>query len=195
MASTVIIFDWDDTLFPTTWLTSNKLNIYDINVRQSLLPLFVTLDRVICNVLNRFMLYGEVFIITNALPDWIKISCSMLPKSSIILKNINIVSARKLYQYRFPDTMEWKKHAFKNLIRTYDDSFLNIISIGDADYEYFALINLYNYGEKKKKFLKPIKLIKNPSLNIIIDQLTILSRCVQSICRSGKHLDLSFVSS
>jgi len=30
---TLIILDWDDTLFPTTWVTSNRINLYTIRRR------------------------------------------------------------------------------------------------------------------------------------------------------------------
>src|SRR5207253_2713422 len=102
-------------------------------------------------------------IVTNAMPSWINDSVSVLPKTAQIISSVKILSARQLYQSEYNDMMEWKKHTFKQALNKEinNNKILNIISIGDADYEYRALIDLYNWNHSNKKILKSIRLIHN----------------------------------
>ena len=71
---------------------------------------------------------------------------------------------------------------------------LNIISIGDADYEYKALVSLFKWKllNNKNIKLKSVRFIKAPSQNIIIDQINVLLKAIKSIVLCEKHLDLKF---
>ena len=193
--STLIILDWDDTLFPTSWLVKNNLNINDINVRVKYKPYFDKLDKIIYNFIRKLSKYGKVIIVTNAMPVWVKMSSNVLPNTKRLLEHIRILSARKLYQYKY-DMPKWKTYVFRDEIsrEIKNNKILNIISIGDAEYEYKALVNLYNFNRKKKKILKSIKLMKNPSDRILIDQLEILDNVAINFCKTDKHLDLVFKS-
>src|SRR5206468_3898165 len=113
-SSTLIILDWDDTLFPTSWLTNNQINLHDINSKTKYSSYFKRLDTVLFNLLSRLSKFGKVIIITNALPVWIKLTSTVLPNTSKLLENIKIISARKIYQSKHGDMMEWKKNVFKD---------------------------------------------------------------------------------
>ena len=149
--STLIILDWDDTLFPTSWVNKNNINIMNKNDIQIYKKYFEKVDIYLYKFLNLITNYGDVIIITNALLNWIEISSKILPRTYSLLKkknNIKIVSARGEYSSVTDDLMEWKKMAFQNELvkKTREKKINNIISIGDAEYEYFALLNLY-HGE------------------------------------------------
>lgn len=188
--NSLVILDWDNTLFPTTWVTKNYINLNDLEVRNRYLDFFSELDNLLFNFLKKILEYSKVIIVTNALPIWIKISSNVLPKTQYILKNIKIVSARKNYQKVNSDINEWKKLAFKDEVEHELDikNVQNIISIGDASYEYNALINLYN----SNRLLKSMKFLEEPTHETLKDQIEVLSDNIVNIIKHKKHLDLIF---
>jgi hypothetical protein len=197
-SNTLIILDWDDTLFPTTWANKNNININNIppNIKKN----YKEYDVLLFKLLSRLLSYGKVVIITNASLTWIHISAKIFPKTySLILKHIEIISARDMYQSKFPSDMyKWKKLAFCNEVGDFFNNKYNthnIISIGDADYEYKALVDLYSTCNIKqnKQYLKAVKLVHAPSLDKLIDQLNVLHESAQNICTSLRHLDLNFL--
>lgn len=190
---TLIILDWDDTLFPTSWAIRNNLNLQLRENREKYLPLFTNLDLLLSRFLTRCMRYGRVVIVTNALPCWIRDSSAVLPRTAKILPSLRVISARELYQAEYPDMMEWKKHTFREQVMGEShEKVLNIVSVGDADYEYRALVNLYNWRRKNKKILKAIKLLPSPTRSTLVDQLQVLHRAIPEICEREDHLDWTF---
>ena len=190
---TLIILDWDDTLFPTTWVTSNRINLNNNIEKIKNQKYFKQLDDELSSFLITLKKYGEIIIVTNAMPEWIQLSSVVLPKTSVILKDIKIFSARKMFQEKYPsNSMKWKELTFKEVLKQkYENkSFANIISIGDAEYEYNALINLINHEYNTAKILKSVKFIKNPSRNMLIEQLSTLKIAFPSISKKPTHLDL-----
>lgn len=184
--NTLIIFDWDDTLFPTKWFIKNKINLELTSDKIKYGKYFEYLDSSICKLLNLCNKLGHVIIITNAMPEWIYTSVNILPKTKKIIKNLKIVSARKNYQ-NMCNITEWKKMAFE---KENNKKFINIISIGDAMYEYNALINLHD--TKNNVLLKSVKFVSDPSNLILLDQIQVLGRSIDNICISPKHFDLNF---
>jgi hypothetical protein len=199
---TLIILDWDDTLFPTTWVTTNDINIRNINNTQnSISSYFKQVDIELENLLRLLLKCGHVAIVTNAMLNWINISSNILPKTSKILANgdgmfdIEVISARGSYQSVSKDPMDWKKLAFEEIIK--NNKFRkvnNIISIGDAEYEYKALINLYDdcKNPKNYKLLKSVKFVKYPTNHVLLDQIRVMQDAAVKVCTQKTHLDLRF---
>ena len=107
---TLIILDWDDTLFPTHWVMQNGLHLkQDISNKIY----FENLDDILTYFLQKIQQMGKVIIITNALPEWIKASSLNLPKTYNMLNNIKVVSAREKYQRITNNMMDWKELALK----------------------------------------------------------------------------------
>ncbi len=187
-SNSLVILDWDNTLFPSTWVTQNYINLNDNNMRNKYLDTFSELDNLIATLLQLILEYSKVIIITNALPIWVKISSSVLPKTSYLLKNIRVISARKNFQQVSSDGTEWKKLAFIAEVEKELDikNKQNIISIGDASYEYNALINLYN----KNRILKSMKFLEEPTQDLLKDQIELLIDNIKNIITYNKHLDL-----
>ena len=201
--STLIILDWDDTLFPTTWINKNKIDIFN---NKTLLyeKFFKNLDIILYKLFKLLLKCGNVIIITNALLNWIDISSTLLPNINKLLNNnieltnlykIKIISARGEYSHINKDPEIWKKMAFKNeLEKIYKNKYINnIISIGDAEYEYFALINLYDTNINTYKLLKSIKFIRYPNITQIYKQIDLLHAAIINICKETRNLDLEFV--
>jgi hypothetical protein len=189
---TLIILDWDDTLFPTTWITTNDINLKNDIEIEKYKPYFAQIDLDLNNLLIKLTQCGTVIIVTNALLPWIKLSTINLPKTSIILNKIKIISARREYQSKSLNPMDWKKLAFESILKTTDKKINNIISVGDAEYEYNALISLFDCNPQTYKLLKSVKFIKYPTKEIIIDQIRVLERASIKIATTKTHLDVKF---
>lgn len=193
--NTLFILDWDDTLFPTNWVIKNGINLMNSNTREQYVVYFQELDRVLYAFLKNIILIGKVVIVTNALLDWINISSIVLPKTFVLLTKIKIVSARGSYKHKSNNIMDWKIMAFHDVVddEFNDKSLMHVISIGDAEYEYQALIAL-NQMKKTgdKKYLKSVRFIKNPSHDLLIEQLEMLNIAIPDIWQRKKHLDLLF---
>jgi hypothetical protein len=193
--NTLIILDWDNTLFPTTWVVRNNINLNDIESKEKHTSYFLHLDNILSKLLHFLTKHGKVVIVTNAMPVWVKISSSVLEKTTKVLKNIKVVSARKSYQPHFQNMMEWKKRAFKDEVANelQTNNTIHIISIGDAEYEYQALIDLHKWeGSQKNKILKSIKFLEEPTHDTLIDQLEVLHKAFPKVHETNKHLDLKF---
>ena len=194
--STLTILDWDDTLFPTSWISKNNIEfLSDKNKEILYKKFFYRLDINLVVLFKKMLKCGDVIIITNALLNWINMSISILPKMSDLLKNnekIKIISARGDFSKYSSNMTDWKKMAFKREVELINKNkeINNIISIGDAEYEYFALIDLYD--KKNFKLLKAIKFRRYPNIYEINEQIEILINSIENICMHTSHLDLYF---
>lgn len=205
----IFIIDWDDTLFPTSWVNKNKINMNDVASLNKYKLYFIELDNNIYNLLNNINNDGDIYIVTNANLKWIESCLLSLNKTSnlIISNNIRIVSARDLYTEKYKDPIEWKVATFQdiiadilakvyNKISSNDNSYLNILSFGDAVYEYKALINLDNFFKLNcddiKYFLKNIKFIEKPEFDYLIDELNATNKNIKTIINKLEFVDLTF---
>lgn len=194
MNRTKIIIDWDDTLFPTTWFTKNKMpNLSDFLMSGSIndnTKEIKMIDRIIYLIIKKCLRYGEVMIITNATLDWIMVCLDFLPKTKKFLmdKKVPIISARQ--NTIINDMVNNKKITFKKVINI--NNYDNIISIGDGMGEYLALINLCDEFIECNSHLKTIKLIEYPDIENILEQLIILGKSIKKIINAPCHLDLQF---
>jgi hypothetical protein len=185
--NTLIILDFDDSIFPTTWLIHNNIDLKNSYMRNLYISYFIELDNILYKLLNKLITLGDLLIITNALLEWVQLSSSILQKSKKIMEKINIISARGQYQDKFKNVNDWKKEAFKE---AKSNKYINILSVGDNYYEYLALINLYN--NDNKTLLKSIKFMNEPDHHVLIDQLNVLYDVIPKICNMTEHLDLKF---
>jgi hypothetical protein len=154
-AKTLIIFDWDDTLFPTTWLVNQGLiceqGLLEAHVTPEQDELLHRLAEGVSNTLRKAMQYGKVVIVTNAVQDWVEYSCAaFMPSVCSIIDEIKIISARSTYEsVECSSPSDWKRRAFA---REFDlfredvpediDAPWCIVSLGDALHEQEALASV-----------------------------------------------------
>ena len=55
---------------------------------------------------------------------------------------------------------------------------MNIISIGDAEYEHQALVSLTHTNFDKIKYLKSFRLMRDPSYEQLIEEIELLEMCI-----------------
>ena len=193
--NTMIIIDWDDTLYPTSWIVDNSIDLTDPKTRYKYMKHFEQLDSHLSSVLEHMKTLGDVIIITNALPAWIELAVSILPKTRQCLLNIDIVSARSRYQDH-AKMADWKKHTFIDEIkkRSKKQNYHNILSLGDADFEHNALVNLYKFEAIPHKYLKSIKFIKSTDYTVLIEQIKMIHKHISIICKMPRQIDLTFAT-
>lgn len=206
----IFIIDWDDTLFPTNWVTKNNIDITEKDSYNKYKLFFIELDNILSNVINTLNKLGNVFIVSNANLTWVKNCLAILPYTNKLVNafGINVISARDNYlsNNSSGSIMEWKISSFQDILvnvlnsiagKFNEKNYLNIISIGDAEYEYVALMNLNNFFKINELdinyFLKNIKFIEKPEFNILIEQLLTLKKNIQTIVNILHFVDLNLV--
>jgi len=208
----IFIIDWDDTLFPTSWVNKNKINLLNTDSINNYKLYFLELDKTISLFLESLDKIGDIYIVTNASIKWIKncLSILNLTKNLIINKKIRIVSARDSYSQMNNSPTEWKILTFQDIIKDIlikinrnfkPNTIFNIISLGDAVYEYMALINLDTFFKKYVNennncnlnyLLKNIKFMKNPEFDFLIDQIQVFDKNKENIINNLSYVDLKF---
>ena len=190
--NTIFIFDWDDTLFFTTHLDPIKNNSL-FNESQKEKRMMKSIEFYVEEILKKALSKGTVFIITNSSEGWVQ-SCtySYYPNLIPLLKKINIISARALYEKEFPSNpLLWKIKAFNDLKERFDfknNLFTNIICIGDDNSEIIAAKSLSKKLESC--LIKTIKLRESPKLKELIKQLILVDEQFLRICSYPKSLTI-----
>jgi hypothetical protein len=143
----IIILDWDDTLFPTSYIRNQDVSSHDIDKIK-------IMENLIIKLIKKLQKLGKVYIITNASYIWFFYTAQIFYPRLFNLKNLKIVSARDHYnQY---DTMFWKifciNHLFSHVV-TNKENLVNLVCIGDSFDEHNAcdqLFKITQHGSLKK---------------------------------------------
>jgi hypothetical protein len=188
----LIFFDWDDTLLCTSYLAPSG-TIDEEDSKKIDKNAIKNLDQLSANLLSKSIKNGKVFIVTNAAHGWVEYSAKTLyPITARLLKDINIVSARGLYEKRFPgDYRQWKTKAFiDSVINCKIDrkKTTNIICFGDSIIELEAtqqLKELFADG-----YIKTVKLKENPQPLELIKELTIILSQFDVILSNIRNLSI-----
>ena len=184
----LIIFDWDDTLMCTSYLTPNGYLDETVALSQRTRVKITALERCVQNLLSISLDKGDVYIVTNAEEGWVEYSTErFFPTVLPLLKRIKVISARAMCESAFPnDVAKWKVEAFKSIVNKFDnDKITNIICVGDS-------FNELNAGKKvaktfKNVCIKTIKFKQNPDiddlkmqLNLVIDKFDYIYTTVKN---------------
>jgi len=228
--NTVIIFDFDDTLFPTSKFMEistrpNRMNCgqkkpsFRSKMTAQEMTEFIKLSWMTYNLLSSSIAKHSkqnIYIVTSSSPGWIKKALSLVQDIGyypyiydLIFKRcdndyIQIInpSEKAMKQFESINRIKhkaknvhgfiWKYKAFnfilnKKLMISDDQNVVNtFVIIGDSSFEYEAAKNLSKhvekvYGENNKKiFIHRIKLISEPSINVLIQEQTLLYQLSES---------------
>jgi len=195
---TFMIFDWDDTVLPTSWVQEQGLRLDNEPLTSHQQQELDEVARLAAETLRTAKLLGTVVLVTNAERGWIERSCQRFMPSLISeLEGVKLLSARS--EYERPDVVcpfEWKLKAFKSeILRIFNaendsgnESRKNILSFGDCFFEREALIhatkNLPNCRTKSLKF------VERPKIEQLRKQHSLVARCVTRIVHHDGNLDL-----
>jgi hypothetical protein len=207
---TIIIFDWDDTLCPTTVLNEEVSRLASLEdsssedpppTEDALQDLVVELRQVLERARE---LAAEVIIVTNATEGWVESSCeTWLPGFRSTIDCVQIKSARSTWEPLGVTTPTgWKAAEFEEVIsqfysRYWRQSWKNVIVIGDACYEHEALAQvakLAPQGSSKRCRAKSVKFALHPSVELLTRELHMLRESFEDIVHHDGNLEFSFYS-
>ncbi|ETV94260.1 hypothetical protein, variant 4 [Aphanomyces invadans] len=194
--STVILLDWDDTLFPNTYLSKQRYSLDTVDEPLSaqdqklmeLLMQHVASFLKSCVDSNR-----TVMIVTNGEADWVERSCKRFMLAIYpLVASFRIVSARAMYESSHP-VEEWKVACFtseltKHFFGDMSGRKRHIVSIGDSHYERQAVQRMSAFLPLAKT--KSVKFIDLPSIPDMVRQLMLVSTYLSHLCTHPDHLDL-----
>ena len=189
--NSIIIFDWDDTLLPTSFFTTDGVFNEDMKISADDKAKFLKIEQVVFKLLSESIEKGNVYIITNAGTGWVEYSALKFYSSiSSLLPKIKIISAREEYEKIYPDdTRQWKIQAFLTLLKNVDVKLVtNIVCIGDSLFEMEAGRTLAS--KFTEAFIKTVKFKEAPNLDELLNQLKIVSLQFGTIYSSIKNLTI-----
>lgn len=183
------IFDWDNTLLPSTFLNQNNCTL------QSEIPTIISeqiskLEEFVINLITTAQQHGQVAIITNSENGWIEMSCSKyFPNLAEILDSVIIISARSMFEpYHPKEPTEWKKQAFFHVLNI-NPHINHIMSIGDSEFEHIACRHIAKSNPNITT--KLIKMIELPSIDLLQTQINLITKAFSDIHKRTNHTELS----
>ena len=188
--NSIIIFDWDDTLLPTSFLTPGGVFNENLILSEKEKERLLTIEQSVYLLLTEAVEKGNVYIITNAGKGWVEYSSNRFyPSIKEILKRIEIISARE-YEKLYPgNSRQWKIQAFLTLLKYVNIKLVtNIICIGDSLFEMEAGRILAS--KFTEAFIKTIKFREAPKLDELIKQLKLVCHQFGTIYSSIKNLTI-----
>jgi hypothetical protein len=194
--NTMLIFDWDDTVLPSTWIHEQGLSLADDSwptaEQQGLLD---RLAERAAHTLDVAKQYGQVTLVTNAEAGWIELSCQkFMPSLWPSLGDVKLFSARSTYERQgVASPFEWKYLAFECEIGGFyegcDADFeKNVVSFGDSAHEREALIRVTERMSNCRT--KSLKLVERPEVDQLLKEHQLLADCMCSIVSHDGNLDL-----
>lgn len=184
---TVIVFDWDDTLLCTSYLSQCAGQPLLPSVEQQLRAIESTAKR----LLEMAVRLGHTFIITNAMEGWVEDSSARyVPGLLPVLQKSRVISARSRWEVQYPDEVhQWKMNTFLEVQRQLDSQIItNLNSIGDSDFEMDAIHVMGK--EFAQAFVKTVKLKPNPSPADLLKQLELVEMKFEQIVLNARNMSI-----
>jgi hypothetical protein len=183
---TLIFFDWDDTLFPTSWLQRQD------SLDDEAFELLRKLESGVEKTLQLALQFGRVVIVTNARQGWVEMCwAKMWPSLSKVLEEVDIVSARSTYEACSHRQSQWKRLAFEHEMQILDTSNAlqyNVISLGDSLHEQSAVVALCE--KRPNCCAKSVKFMEAPEIEQLIDQHEFVLSCFSEVAEHDGNLDV-----
>ena len=191
--NSLIIFDWDDTLFPTSFLARNEYfseqNIFSTEKDEKVLKKIEKLKQSVIDLINISLTKGED-IYNNKCSYWLGwiYLKQFYPNFYKILDKIKIISARGECKNIFPNNIqEWKIQTFSNLRKNFNNKLVtNIICLGDSMLEFETGKILAKFF--KEAFIKTVKFKEDPKIDELNKQLILVKNQFNAIHSSIKNL-------
>jgi hypothetical protein len=198
---TVIIFDWDDTLLASSFLSSRGYRL-DSDMEktpehEAVEQQLKELEMAVTTLLTMALTYGSVHIVTNAETGWVQLSAQkFMPGLVHLLSKVNILSARSTFEPHHPDSpLRWKFFAFQEKLHSHysgewksGGGKKNVISFGDSHVEREAVRAVTKSMTSTR--CKSVKFAERPSTEQLRRQLELVTNCFHYIHQHDGDLDL-----
>uniref|UniRef100_A0A7S1FMK9 Uncharacterized protein n=1 Tax=Corethron hystrix TaxID=216773 RepID=A0A7S1FMK9_9STRA len=214
----VIVFDWDDTIFPTSFVIKSKIaDTEDLPPHLQSQSVLKELCEYAEKALIEAAKHGEVIIITSAGEGWVEYSAAkFLPKLIPVLDGIKVVSARSRYDNFYSLPLCWKARTFADEVNeifnnnskgsSFDDdstsstSSCSTLSTVLSERHQREIISFGDSMDERTAVKvvasqlntssKSIKFIQQPSPIQIIGQLSIITSQLAHICDDEEDIDV-----
>lgn len=174
--SNLIVFDFDDTLFPLTAFNENEVDCEFSDLSEPLQRMLRTIEISSIELLRTAQLNGAVKIVSCAPKDWVMIITKYyMPNLNRLLreKKVEVVSVYDQVPARIRDPIARKYIVFKDLLRQVSHSHgFKFVSVSNSNYEREAALCCTNLVAQEN--IRTIKFGEAPSflqLNTSIEQL------------------------
>lgn len=211
-SETLILFDWDDTLLPSSWLSERQLTLDpSCNPSEQEQAYLDAIANTVCSLLVAAVHCGRVVVVTNAESGWVDLSAAKFMPTvleTLNLWHISVISARSEFEsVHLQHPVQWKVEAFRHLLllaypmdsendrskirrRIDNRSRRNVVSFGDSDSERIALIRCVKSEPGQNSLYKSLKLCEHPTPTILQRQLQLVQRLMPMIIHHSGNLDL-----
>ncbi len=191
----LIVFDYDDTLFPTTFLSQRGYRLDGPTASLEIQSILEDYSAVVETTLTEAEKHGQVVILTNAESGWISLtSQKFMPGLARLLDRYPAISARSTYEpLGVMGPFNWKLKAFEALLSDYSAAMRtvairNVVSLGDSLHERDAAQQAS--ANFDKCFCKCIKLIERPDIGELFRQHQLIQDCLLQVVTHNGTLDL-----
>lgn len=174
----VIVFDFDDTLFPSSHI--NWSPSYDKSypeLAQNILGLITTAQKY-CN---------KVYIITNAQKEWVELcTYKMLPGCEMLCDKVDVISTVDIGYSKDADYSVWKTNAFIDTLSKFFSNGGTLLSFGDCLYDRDAALAM----KSDNVTVKNVKFASRPSLEQLLRQQQMVQNSFDYLFTHDGDLDL-----
>ena len=174
MATGVLfVFDWDDTIFPTTYRKETVA--------------FEALDKLLHTVMTKCLRYGKVCLVSLGSTKWIERCLQKLPLLKKLKSQLILESARKHVEDKTLESLVMaKKSCFESLWGFHHQPQM-LISIGDSEIEKRAA---KEFSAENNLIAKTILFNREPTLHNIQIQLSDFLGKIDLLGRLNTNIDL-----
>jgi len=207
--TSLVVFDWDDTLLPSSALaaaghldTTTRLAL-ERNAEGALcwteppLPAeeLAAIASAALKALQVAKKVGSRLIVTNANHGWVhEAAAKFLPSLAQELKDIPVISARSIFEPQgILDSKQWKVMCFRRIVQCFHSGAAGIfgvqsfISIGDSVDEQQAAMKV---AQCCPCYVKAVKLLERPTMTHVVQQLELCSSHLAKITSYPGNVDV-----
>lgn len=194
----MFVFDWDDTVLPSSWVQSQGLRLDAGLLSGDQVAQLAEVSNAVTRTLCAAKRHGTVVLVTNAERGWIELSCQkFLPTVCPTLENVRIVSARTSYEGPSCATpLDWKLNAFDREINGHFTRAVmgdksrrkNVFSLGDSVHEREALLRAAAPASNCRS--KSLKFVERPSVAQLCKQHELIAGSFEQMVHHDGNLDL-----
>jgi len=193
--NTVVLFDYDDTLLASSFLSGKGYRLDSDATSSEVDAGLKELEQSVISVLTLALRFGHVHIVTNAETGWVQLSAQkFMPGLVPLLNKVKVISARSTFESLHPEApVKWKYCAFQETLATVfggmeSKTAKNVISFGDSHVEREA-VRAVTRGFPNVK-TKSVKFAERPSMEQLRRQIELVTNCFNYIYMHDGDLDL-----
>mmetsp|Transcript_43680 Transcript_43680/g.79702 ORF Transcript_43680/g.79702 Transcript_43680/m.79702 type:complete len:304 (-) Transcript_43680:51-962(-) len=199
----LFIFDWDDTLCPTTAMEG----LGDTEPSPEIVEHLGELARHVWFCLSKAIDLGaRVIIVTNATEGWVQASCERwFPALVPLISSLEVISARSTWEpHGVSSPTGWKARTFESLAFCDDEDispdtasvaddrpvelWKDLIIVGDASFEHDALLRISSLAPSDNGYkhletcrCKSVRFRIKPSIALLCAQLSTLNKQMEAV--------------